>query len=190
MSIATLSEASILLASLQDILGNSLIKYVNYKYGNEGEFFSEELIQQTWIRVWMKSGQCHSKSRNGILRWVLKIAQNLGLNMLRDTRKLNEIVSLDECDSKTDDRFLDFESNHLEYIFVTPNESSFQRTVEDQAIFQETLARWTSKLTPRERKVFSLWLYNFPNKQISKIMRISESRVTQLLKQINKKKPA
>ncbi len=110
--------------------------------------------------------------------------------MLRDTRKLNEIVSLDECDSKTDDGFFNFESNQLEYIFATSNESSFQRTVEDQAIFQETLARWTSKLTPRERKVFSLWLYNFPNKQISKIMRISESRVTQLLKQINKKKPA
>lgn len=178
-----------MLRGLQDILDSDLIKYVNYKYGNEGEFFTEELIQQTWIRVWMKSGQCHSKSRNGILRWVLRIARNLGLNMLRDTQRLKEIVSLDECDSNIDAGLLNVESDPLECIFATPNDPSFQRTVEDQAILQETLALWTTKLTPRECKVFSLWLYNFSNKQISEIMCISESRVTQLLKQISKKKP-
>lgn len=189
LSIATLSEATLALDGLQQILGNDLIKYIHRKYGSEGSFFAEELIQQTWIRVWMKSGQCHSKSKDGILRWVYKIARNLGLNMLRDTRKLDEMISLDEDDSENNHEYLNLEFSQADHIVIESNGLPFQRVTEDQAIQQDWLNRWSAKLTERERKAFSLWLYNFSNKQISELMHISKPRVTQLLKQIYKKKP-
>ena len=92
---------------LKNLLDEKLRRYVARQFYSQGEYFREELLQKTWSQVWLKACQCRENKQNSIYNWIKTIALHIGFNMMRDSRKLDEMIALDGFQSEYEaERFL------------------------------------------------------------------------------------
>jgi RNA polymerase sigma factor (sigma-70 family) len=180
-------ETSLILTELQLLLGAELHKYVNHRFDSQGKVFVEELLQQTWIKVWRNMDQCHGVSCQSILAWIKKTALRTGLNMIRDDREFDELLRLEREHPSGED------GNSLcDEVSLIPQESgktaaSMWRPTEDQVIFSDLMQQWRASLTDQERKVFLLCLGGYSKSEIADMLNISRPRVSQYIEQIYRK---
>ncbi len=66
---------------------------------------AEEVTQDTFVTIWQRAGQ-FDPSRGRPLAWLMTIARNRAIDRLRRERtKLQEAVSVDECQELEDEAF-------------------------------------------------------------------------------------
>jgi len=168
-------------------MGDDLRKYVLRHFGRQGDFFVEELLQQTWIKVWRRIDQCDGFTCRTILAWIKQAALRTGLNMVRDQKKLEQLLSLEGERSSQEDGGSPCEETNF-YTHENQGQAAWvRRPTEDQVIFNDLVKKWRSELTGQERKVLFLRLDGCSNSEIAAILNISRPRVSQYLDQIARK---
>lgn len=187
MKTGSQEEINFTLAELQQLLGAELRNYVNHRFNSQGEVFVEELLHQTWVKVWLKMDQCRGFTCQSILAWIKKAALRIGINMVRDNRKFAELLRLESENSSDEDG-----SSPREETNVFPQENggmaaSMWRPTEDQVIFNDLIEKWRESLTDQERNVFRLILEGCSKSEIADMMDISRPRVSQYIEQISGK---
>lgn len=174
------------LEELRGLFEGNLNKLLLVWFNQQGDIFIEELLNAVWRKVSQKAIQCRGNSETSIFNWILKIARNTGLNMIRDNKKYEEILSLDELVSKEDNpQVADEQIGSGQSLWNSQDPSP--RTIEDQIILDEQFRGWSNKLTKQEQKVFDLILDGYLKIDIADTLGISRPRVTQIIKQIELK---
>jgi RNA polymerase sigma-70 factor, ECF subfamily len=131
---------------------------------------AEELAQEVFLRVYRSRETYRAEAR--FSTWLYRIATNLGVNYVRDTRheRNASTVYLDEADSET--------GTTPDVADATPNiEANLVRDERLKAIRQHVLA-----LPERQRMAVLMHKYEgFDYKQIGEILKLSESATKSLL---------
>jgi RNA polymerase sigma-70 factor, ECF subfamily len=131
---------------------------------------AEELAQEVFLRVY-RSRESYSAEAK-FTTWMYRIATNLALNHLRDTKtERNEVsVSLDEPDSETG---------------RTPDVADHGLTAEEDLLRKERVAairKQVEALPERQRMAVLMHKYQAMDyKEISKVLKLSESATKSLL---------
>jgi len=131
---------------------------------------AEELAQEVFLRVYRSRETYRAEAR--FSTWLYRIATNLGVNYVRDTRheRNASTVYLDETDSET--------GTTPDVADITPNvESDLLRNERMNAIRQHVLA-----LPERQRMAVLMHKYEgLDYKQIGEVLKLSESATKSLL---------
>jgi len=131
---------------------------------------AEELAQEVFLRVYRSRETYRAEAR--FSTWLYRIATNLGVNYVRDTRheRNASTVYLDETDSET--------GTTPDVADATPNvESNLLRNERMNAIRQHVMA-----LPERQRMAVLMHKYEgLDYKQIGEILKLSESATKSLL---------
>ncbi|WP_317891097.1 RNA polymerase sigma factor [Edaphobacter bradus] len=131
---------------------------------------AEELAQEVFLRVYRSRETYRAEAR--FSTWLYRIATNLGVNYVRDTRheRNASTVYLDETDSET--------GTTVDVADSTPNvETNLLRSERLNAIRQHVLA-----LPERQRMAVLMHKYEgMDYKQIGEILKLSESATKSLL---------
>jgi RNA polymerase sigma factor (sigma-70 family) len=169
---------------LQCLLGAEIRQFVAYHFYHRGEVFIEELLQQVWIKVWLKADQCRGQTHIAIRAWIKQIALRMGINMVRDGQRLEELIRISQENDVEEDKNSICDENELIGQESWGTVTSNWRPTEDQVIFHDLMQHWLKRLTNQEGKVFILFLDGYPKSEIAEIMKISRSRVSQYIDQI------
>lgn len=130
-----------LLDQLIEQYQHRLLRYLLFLTGNRE--VSEDLFQETWMRVLLRGSQFNGKARFDT--WLFTIARNLVIDLSRK----RTVVSLDELsDSSEDDR-------PIEFPIIGPSPLDQIQTGEDRAEVTEVL----HKLESNSREVLVLRFY-------------------------------
>ncbi len=130
-----------LLDQLIEQYQHRLLRYLLFLTGNRE--ISEDLFQETWMRVLLRGSQYNGKARFDT--WLFTIARNLVIDLSRK----RTAISLDELsDSSDDDRPIEFPINE-------PSPLDQIQTGEDRAEVTEVL----HKLESNSREVLVLRFY-------------------------------
>lgn len=133
----------------------------------QAEADANDITQEVFIRA--ISTLSDFKEKSSLKTWLIRIAINLSLNYLRDTKKFKKHVELNSV-----------ASNYGE----DTTEADFPI---HQSETKKKLASAIRKLNERQRKVFVLFYYNdLSYAEISSISNISESAVESLLQRARK----
>jgi RNA polymerase sigma-70 factor (ECF subfamily) len=131
---------------------------------------AEELAQEVFLRVYRSRETYRAEAR--FSTWLYRIATNLGVNYVRDTRheRTAAMVHLDETDPET--------GTTPDVADATPNiESDLLRNERMNAIRQHVLA-----LPERQRMAVLMHKYEgLDYKQIGEVLKLSESATKSLL---------
>jgi RNA polymerase sigma factor (sigma-70 family) len=153
----------------------------------------DDVIQQTWIKVWLKANQCRGESRAEILGWIKTIAAHVGANMRRDSAKLVQLIRQEQeeetgevrraCSARQQSQVegLDDTDHGLR-----PTEQAAQLR-DFHSWMKRSLNKLDQTLTCREKQVVDMLQQGISKGQIATQLSISGARVTQLLAQIQKK---
>lgn len=171
-------------ARLQFEINDHLRKFVNFHFFSQGEEFIEELLHQTWIKVWQNIGQCRGRSRQSILAWTKSISLNLGYNLVRDNKKFDELLHLDAERSGEESESHSWEETNFRIKENKRGVSTLHRPTEDQVLFRDLMQKWQDQLTDQELRVFTLCLDGYSKSEIATILGISRPRVSQYIEQI------
>ena len=131
---------------------------------------AEELAQEVFLRVYRSRESYAAEAK--FSTWLYRIATNLALNHLRDTRneRAEVSVSLDETDDETG-RKIDVADSH--------------RTVEEELVRRERMQqirRHVQALPERQRLAVIMHKYQeMDYREISKVLKMSESATKSLL---------
>jgi RNA polymerase sigma-70 factor, ECF subfamily len=134
------------------------------------QHIAEELAQEVFLRVY-RSRESYSAEAK-FTTWMYRIATNLALNHLRDTKteRTEVSVSLDEPDGETG---------------RTPDVSDHGLTAEEDLLRRERLAairKQVEALPERQRMAVLMHKYQgMDYKEISKVLKLSESATKSLL---------
>lgn len=118
-----------------------LLRYLLFLTGNRE--ISEDLFQETWMRVLLRGAQYNGKARFDT--WLFTIARNLVIDLSRK----RTAVSLDELSENTDD------DRAIEFPINEPSPLDQIQTGEDRAEVNEVL----HKLESNSREVLVLRFY-------------------------------
>jgi RNA polymerase sigma factor (sigma-70 family) len=179
------TEINLTLEELQCLLGGDLSKYVSRYFSQRDEIFIEELLQQTWHKVWSQASQCRGLDRRSILAWVKQIARRTGINMVRDGKKLEHFISLEELSASEDEDAPPWDESTVSAPVRWGAQPLSIRPTEDEISLGELIQEGRRRLTDRQYEVFLLCLYESSKSSIAKILEISEQRVGQIIDQIN-----
>src|SRR5260221_8752657 len=173
----SLSDAEVMLRAAAD---DSAYEYLVTKYHRPMIAFmyrmcrnqaqAEELAQEVFLRVY-RSRESYSAEAK-FTTWMYRIATNLALNHLRDTKaERSEVsVSLDEPDDATG---------------RTPDVADHGLTAEQELLRRERLAairKQVEALPERQRMAVLIHKYQgMDYKEISKVLKLSESATKSLL---------
>jgi len=155
-------------ALLVEKFRNPLIGFMNRMARNQG--VAEELAQEVFLRVY-RSRQTYAAEAK-FSTWLYRIATNLALNHLRDTRheKVDMNLCLDEPDQETG-RFPDVAEKAL--------------TVEENLLLREralAIRRQVESLPERQRLAVLMHKYQAMDyREISRVLKLSESATKSLL---------
>lgn len=149
----------------------------------------DELIQKTWLQVWEKAYQCKGTTQASIFKWIKTIAHNLGMNMVRDLQKLNQMIAFEdfETDLQADQYIHPQQSRHPQ-IMIGDEVSMSGEDTQIKLEFAESVKLLIHQLTPQEHNAFTLWVNGHPKNEIARMLNVKPPRVTQLFDQIAKKK--
>ncbi len=130
-----------LLDRLIEEFQHRLLRYLLFLTGNRE--VSEDLFQETWIRVLLRGGQFNGKSRFDT--WLFTIARNLVIDLSRK----RTMASLDEMSEGGDNE------RPFEIVDHEPSPLDQFRSSEDRAEVHQVLV----SLEPRSREVLVLRFY-------------------------------
>ena len=130
-----------LLDQLIERYQHRLLRYLLFLTGNRE--ISEDLFQETWIRVLLRGSQYNGKARFDT--WLFTIARNLVIDLSRK----RTVISLDELSESSDDE------RPLEFPVSDPSPLEQIQTGEDRAEVAEVLHR----LETNSREVLLLRFY-------------------------------
>lgn len=130
-----------LLDRLIEEFQHRLLRYLLFLTGNRE--VSEDLFQETWIRVLLRGAQFNGKSRFDT--WLFTIARNLVIDLSRK----RTMASLDEMSEGSDNE------RPFEIIDTEPSPLDQFRSSEDRAEVHQVLVN----LEPRSREVLVLRFY-------------------------------
>ncbi len=130
-----------LLDRLIEEFQHRLLRYLLFLTGNRE--ISEDLFQETWIRVLLRGAQFNGKSRFDT--WLFTIARNLVIDLSRK----RTMASLDEMSEAGDNE------RAFEIIDDEPSPLDQFRSAEDRAEVHQVLVH----LEPRSREVLVLRFY-------------------------------
>ncbi len=130
-----------LLDRLIEEFQHRLLRYLLFLTGNRE--ISEDLFQETWIRVLLRGAQFNGKSRFDT--WLFTIARNLVIDLSRK----RTMASLDEMSEGGDNE------RPFEIVDTDPSPLDQFRSGEDRAEVQQVLVH----LEPRSREVLVLRFY-------------------------------
>jgi RNA polymerase sigma-70 factor (ECF subfamily) len=131
---------------------------------------AEDLAQEVFLRVYRSRGSYEPSAK--FTTWLYRIATNLGVNYVRDTRheRPENTMNLDEPDAET--------GTAPELADKTPN-------VEEEILKRERLAaikQKVEKLPERQRMAVLMHKYQqMDYKQIAEVLKLSESATKSLL---------
>jgi len=184
LSTASLSETNAIFNELNELIGFRLQKYVAYRFGNQGQYFVDEVLQRTWITVWEKASQCRKESPASTIGWIYRISRNLAYNLLRDSKHIQEIVNLEEDEGDE----VAFPERTINRRKLNSGPVFSNRPTEERVIEDESKRIFLASLTKNQYPVFILWIYGYKEKEIADILEISPQRVSQYMKQISAKR--
>jgi RNA polymerase sigma factor (sigma-70 family) len=161
---------------LYDLFSNRIKKYLHRQFSSQGDDFIDEVIQRTWVKVFIKSTQCRGVTESSILSWIKTIARHTGLNLIRDDEKFEELIREEEITS-------DLQG----VVIQNSTTKTYCRVTEEVVLNQEKVDNWYNRMTECQRRVFIYRLYGFSNTEIAEKFKISNPRVTQHITQIRKK---
>ena len=130
-----------LLDRLIEEFQHRLLRYLLFLTGNRE--ISEDLFQETWIRVLLRGAQFNGKSRFDT--WLFTIARNLVIDLSRK----RTMASLDEMSEAGDNE------RPFEIVDNEPSPLDQFRSAEDRAEIHQVLVH----LEPRSREVLVLRFY-------------------------------
>jgi len=174
----SLSDAEVMLRAGTD--DNAAYEYLVTKYHRpmiafmyrmcHNQALAEELAQEVFLRVYRARESYSAEAK--FTTWMYRIATNLALNHLRDTKteRIEVSVSLDEPDETTG---------------RTPDVASHGLTAEEDLLRRERLAairKEVEALPERQRMAVLMHKYQgMDYKEIAKVLKLSESATKSLL---------
>ena len=167
-------------------LYRELEQSLQVQFPGKDNYFYDVVLQSAWIKIWRKASQCQGNSSSEILAWARSIVYRNAKNLIRDDRKLEHMVSIENVLSEENEPAES--SEEIEASSNMYGEKSFVlRQAEKDIISQEETLALLPQLTPQETKVYLMLKDGFSKKEIAEHMAISQPRVSQYVHQIRKK---
>lgn len=142
-----------------------LTTFVLTKYHDKLDTYEiEAVVLEAMHRVWQKGGSCTATTDRQARNWILTIAKNLAVDLIRLKDRAREVeLELD------DERFPE------------------NKLIEDPEVPSIDLGYFYQRLTAQEQKVARLIASGYRDVDVAAELNITKTRVNQLKKQIGEK---